>query len=124
MAREDENHGFHCISCGTNVQPLTNGSYRNHCPACLCSVHADVRPGDRKQSCGGLMEPVALAYHSSKRWQIVHRCVRCGALSRNKVADGTEQPDDVFRIARLSGRESQRRSLQYHSLCSIAEEPS
>ena len=110
MARKDENRGFHCISCGATVQPLTNGSYRNHCPVCLCSVHVDVRPGDRQNSCGGLMEPQTLVYRSGKGWQIVHRCVRCGAFSRNRLADGTEQPDDISAIARLS--QSTPRRLQ------------
>ena len=102
MAREDENRGFVCISCGAAVEPLTNGSYRNHCPVCLCSVHVDLRPGDRANACRGLMRPVALA-HGRKGWQIVHRCERCGARGVNRVAAGTRQPDDIGAIAALSG---------------------
>jgi hypothetical protein len=102
MAREDENRSFQCILCGTQVSPLTNGSYRNHCPVCLCSVHVDLRPGDRRNSCKGLMRPEGLAYRAGKGWQIAHRCERCGAVQRNRVAMDTIQPDDVVAVARLA----------------------
>lgn len=104
MAREDENRGFHCINCRAAVAPLTNGSYRNHCPACLCSVHVDIRPGDRASACRGLMIAIGLAFKGSKGWQIVHRCSRCGVVSVNRVAADTVQPDDTQKIAALSGR--------------------
>ena len=106
MARDDENRGFNCINCGAAVQPLTNGSYRNHCPVCLCSVHVDVRPGDRASGCGGLMRAARLVYRRKKGWQIVHRCTSCGAERVNRVAEGTAQPDDVRAVARLSGLET------------------
>lgn len=105
MAREDENRGFNCITCGAAVRPLTNGSYRNHCPVCLCSVHVDLRPGDRANGCGGVMRAVALTYRRKKGWQIVHRCQRCGTLGVNRVAEDTAQPDDIRAVARLSGLE-------------------
>ncbi len=103
MAREDENRGFHCINCGAHVAPLTNGSYRNHCPACLCSLHVDIRPGDRASGCRGLMRPVGLAHRGGKGWQIVHVCERCGVRSVNRVAGDTRQPDDLRAVAKLSG---------------------
>ena len=105
MARQDENRGFNCIQCGAAVTPLTNGSYRNHCPVCLCSVHVDVRPRDRANGCRGLMLAAGLVYSGSKGWQIVHRCERCGARGLNRVSEGTAQPDDVRAVARLSGLE-------------------
>ena len=108
MARDDENRGFVCINCHAAVRPLTNGSYRNHCPVCLCSVHVDVRPGDRASDCRGLMRAVGLAHSGKKGWQIVHRCVRCGAVARNRLAEGTAQPDDIRAVTRLSGLESGR----------------
>lgn len=102
MAREDENRGFNCINCGTAVMPLTNGSYRNHCPVCLCSVHVDVRPGDRRNACRGVMRPAGLTYWRKKGWQIVHVCERCGTRSPNRIAEQTEQPDDLVEVAKLS----------------------
>lgn len=104
MAREDENREFNCINCNTAVTPLTNGSYRNHCPVCLCSVHVDARPGDRASDCRGIMRPVGLAYRRKKGWQIVHLCERCGARVVNRVAEQTVQPDDIVALARLSSR--------------------
>jgi hypothetical protein len=104
MAREDENRGFSCINCGTTVEPVSNGSYRNHCPECLCSRHVDIAPGDRANGCGGVMRPVGLQYRRKKGWQIVHRCDRCGARGANCVADNTAQPDNARAVARLSGQ--------------------
>lgn len=91
----EENEGFVCEWCGTDVVPLTNGSYRNHCPACLHSKHVDEHPGDRRSMCRGLMKPIELAYRRKKGYQIVHVCVECGTLKRNKVAVDTVQPDDL-----------------------------
>lgn len=94
MSRQTENCAFVCIYCGENVSPLTNGSYRNHCPCCLYSLHVDIKPGDRQSHCRGLMEPIAL-HQTKKGWQIVHRCEICGKQSKNKIAEHTVQPDDI-----------------------------
>ncbi|MFZ1989686.1 MAG: RNHCP domain-containing protein [Alphaproteobacteria bacterium] len=102
MAKDAENRGFICISCGAQVQPLSNGSYRNHCPVCLSSVHVDILPGDRASKCGGLMRAAGLAYKSGKGWQIVHRCERCGVRRANKVAENTQQADNLKALARLN----------------------
>ena len=104
MAREDENRGFIRINCRADVRPLSNGSYRNHCPACLCSLHVDRKPGDRASDCRGILRPVGLAFRGGKGWQIVHRCERCGGRSVNRIAEDRLQPDDARAIARLSGR--------------------
>jgi hypothetical protein len=95
LARNTENAGFVCARCGGRVPPLSNGSYRNHCPACLWSKHVDREwPGDRESKCFGLMRPVALT-RSKKGYQIVHRCERCGVERRNRIAEATEAPDDI-----------------------------
>lgn len=114
MAREDENREFTCINCNTDVARLTNGSYRNHCPVCLCSVHVDVRPGDRASDCHGVMRPVGLVYRRKKGWQIVHRCERCGARRVNRVAEQTTQPDDIAALAKLSGGSRVAHSTHAH----------
>lgn len=101
MARKDENTGFLCANCDERVTALSNGSYRNHCPFCLCSLHVDHKPGDRLNPCRGLMRPVGLTHKSKKGWQIIHRCTRCGGQSANKVATNTVQPDDVGLVAQL-----------------------
>ena len=95
MSRKNENTGFTCENCGGMVQPLDNGSYRNHCPFCLYSKHIDILPGDRREKCGGLMAPVGLRYKPGKGYQIIHRCLKCGAERVNKAATDTTQPDDI-----------------------------
>jgi hypothetical protein len=100
MARSEENRGFECIVCRRRVKPLTNGSYRNHCPFCLASVHLDIIPGDRRSACSGVMDAIALR-HSKKGWQILHRCQRCGIEKLNRVAGDPNQPDDIEALIRL-----------------------
>lgn len=102
MSRREENAGFICQHCGESVLPLTNGSYRNHCPHCMFSKHVDVVPGDRRSACGGLMAPVALREKSGKGLQVVHRCLECGHESVNRVAERTVQEDDIWRILELT----------------------
>ncbi len=103
MSKKEENSGFSCEYCGCLVLPLTNGSYRNHCPLCLHSKHLDVDPGDRRSDCGGLMAPVGVEWKSGKGWQIVHRCLKCGHICRNKVARDTVQPDAWDAVVGLTG---------------------
>lgn len=99
------NVGFTCANCGRDVPPLANGSVRNHCPACLYSLHVDVFPGDRAADCGGLLEPVGVEHSGRKGWAIVHRCRGCGAVRRNRAAlDDPNAPDDYELVVALSRR--------------------
>lgn len=101
MSRKKENVGFACEYCGSEVEPLSNGSYRNHCPFCLHSKHVDNIPGDRSSLCRGLMRPIGLKQHPKKGWQIIHRCADCGHEQANIIANDTNQPDDIDLIAAL-----------------------
>ncbi len=101
MSRPSENTAFTCLICDLEVAPLSNGSYRNHCPGCLYSQHLDVVPGDRASSCEGMMEPVGLKYRSGKGLQVVHRCMTCGMVRANRAASDTVQPDDLEALLRL-----------------------
>ncbi len=104
MGRKEENTGFTCRHCGHEVLPLTGGSYRNHCPFCLHSLHVDIIPGDRASQCGGLMEPVGVVYNSAKGWQIIHRCQKCGFERSNMISEDPRQPDDINAITKLMRR--------------------
>ena len=84
--------GFVCAHCGREVEPLGYTS-RNHCPYCLWSLHLDEMPGDRAADCGGQMEPIGAAPDPKKGYVIAHRCVKCGAVRRNKAAR-----DDAMRL--------------------------
>lgn len=113
MGRSEENRGFRCVVCERGVEPLTNGSYRNHCPFCLSSLHVDTEPGDRRSSCGGVMDAVAVQ-RSRKGLQIVHLCRRCGVRRPNRVATGTAQPDDIEALIRLMSAPV-RESTRWHT---------
>ncbi|WP_083443568.1 RNHCP domain-containing protein [Ornithinibacillus contaminans] len=94
--RREENTSFICENCSLEVLPLTNGSYRNHCPHCLYSKHLDDKPGDRSSTCGGMMMPIDISYNAKKGYQIVHQCLKCKAEKKNKVAVDSIQPDNIM----------------------------
>ncbi len=81
--RED----FICAHCGEAVR---GDGYTNHCPACLYSQHVDINPGDRAETCRGLMQPVGVE-HKKGQYRLLHRCLTCGAERWNKAA-----PADSF----------------------------
>ena len=83
-------NGFICVNCGKGVKPLGYTS-RNHCPYCLHSLHVDIIPGDRKNTCKGVLEPIAVEENSKKGYVIIFKCKKCGEISRNKSAN-----DDDF----------------------------
>ncbi|MGW3349647.1 RNHCP domain-containing protein [Nonomuraea rubra] len=101
ISRAAQNQGFTCEHCGADVLPLTNGSYRNHCPACLWSKHVDLEPGDRAAQCRGLMRPQGLGHRGGKGLVIVHRCTVCGFVRPNRMADDPRQGDDLDAIVTL-----------------------
>lgn len=100
MSRNNENSNFICGNCGASVLALRNGSYRNHCPFCLYSLHVDHKPGDRSNLCSGLMRPVGVK-SSKKGMQIVHQCTHCGIEKVNKIAEHDLQSDDLDEIIKL-----------------------
>lgn len=85
--RREPEPGFVCRYCGRAVPGGADGTgHRNHCPWCLRSLHVDIRTGDRRSSCGGIMDPIAIAVRPSGEWSIIHRCRDCGALRENRSA--------------------------------------
>ena len=98
-------NGFVCAHCGREVLPLGYTS-RNHCPFCLYSLHVDVNPGDRANSCGGPLRPVRAEPDPKRGYVITHRCEKCGALSRCRAAhEAKVQPDDLGLIIKLTAAE-------------------
>ncbi len=74
---------FVCENCG--FENIGNG-YTNHCQKCLYSKHVDIDPGDRLNSCGGLMEPVYVSYTNNDKY-VIHKCVVCGFEKKNLLSD-------------------------------------
>ena len=79
--------GFMCGHCR---QPVNNSSFgtvnRNNCPSCLFSLHVDNKVGDRTTLCGGVMPPIGKLLKKDGEEVLVHRCKRCGAIRKNRVA--------------------------------------
>lgn len=98
-----KNEGFVCEHCTKEVGPIIyGGSYRNHCPFCLYSLHVDGSlPGDRAELCQGLMEPIGVTTKSGGEFTIIHKCTKCGFKRLNRVAGD----DDVNLITKISGLE-------------------
>lgn len=88
MKKLDEE--FICQNCNKKVNKLGYTS-RNHCPYCLHSIHIDNIPGDRSNSCLGLMIPIQVEENKKKGYVIVFKCTKCGEIKRNKSAE-----DDNF----------------------------
>jgi DNA-directed RNA polymerase subunit RPC12/RpoP len=101
MSHKSENAPFVCANCGREILPSTDGSYRNHCPYCLCSLHVDEFPGDRAATCGGIMDAVGAEFNPKKGWQIIHVCRICGYTSKNKLTETGVQPDNMEIIFKL-----------------------
>jgi len=81
------NEAFTCEKCGAK-NPKAAHTCRNHCRECLYSKHVDQNtPGDRQNSCGGLMDPISVTSSSKKGQQIVHECIQCKTRKLNKVAN-------------------------------------
>ncbi len=85
---------FVCGHCGAKVE---GNGYTNHCPICLWSKHVDINPGDRAETCGGMMKPVAVKLDHGE-YILTHRCEICGATKRNK----TVKPDNFDAIISLA----------------------
>jgi hypothetical protein len=68
-------------------------------------MHVDVNPGDRANTCGGVLEPIAVEHSGKKGWVIVHRCRACGATRRNRAAlDDAECPDDFEALIAIAAK--------------------
>jgi DNA-directed RNA polymerase subunit RPC12/RpoP len=84
---ENPMESFICSSCGKAIPPLQiGGNQRNHCPHCLCSLHVDIKPGDRRASCRGIMKPISIYVQQNKEWSIVHKCAKCNTIKLNRIA--------------------------------------
>lgn len=87
IIRENPMESFICASCGKAISPLAiGGNQRNHCPHCLCSLHVDIIPGDRRSSCRGIMKPIGIHVQKNKEWSIIHQCTKCNTIKLNRIA--------------------------------------
>jgi len=75
---------FKCEHCGYDVSTL-NYSARDHCPKCLYSKHVDIMPGDRLNTCHGLLEPIGIEKYKNT-YKIIYKCLKCGQIHKNIMA--------------------------------------
>lgn len=87
---------FICENCHKLVSPL-GYTARDHCPFCLYSKHVDINPGDRKNTCCGLLQPIGIEKFKDT-FKIIYKCQRCHQLHKNIIA----KDDDMNLIIALS----------------------
>lgn len=89
-------NSFICKNCGREVGKLKYTS-RDHCNYCLYSIHIDIEPGDRKNDCLGMLEPINVEVTSKKGEVIIYRCKKCGKIVRNIVAIDDNR-DEIYKV--------------------------
>ena len=88
--------GFICENCKKEVLPL-GYTARDHCPYCLYSKHVDINPGDRANTCCGLLKPVGIEKYKDT-YKIIYKCEICNKEHKNVVASD----DDYNKIIEIS----------------------
>ena len=91
---KDEN--FICENCNRSVKKLKYTA-RDHCPYCLYSKHVDINPGDRLNTCKGMLKPVKIEKFKNT-YKIIYKCEKCKSLHKNIMAND----DDMDFIIELS----------------------
>ncbi len=87
---------FICENCGKKVEKL-GYSARDHCKYCLYSKHVDILPGDRKNTCLGLLEPIKIEKFKDT-FKIIYKCKKCHMIHKNIMAND----DNMEKIIELS----------------------
>ena len=76
---------FICENCGKKVSKL-GYTCRNHCPYCLRSKHLDINPGDRLNTCKGMLKPIKIEKFKDT-YKIIYECEKCKKLHKNIMAN-------------------------------------
>ena len=91
---------FVCENCGKKVEKLEYTA-RDHCPYCLYSKHVDIMPGDRKNECKGLLEPIGIEKSKKDTLKIVYKCKKCNMIHRN-IAANDDDYDEILKIMKMN----------------------
>ena len=87
---------FICEHCKEKVEKLLYTS-RDHCNYCLFSKHVDINPGDRLNTCKGLLVPIDIEKFKDT-YKIIYKCSKCGEIHKNIIA----KDDDYNEIINIS----------------------
>ena len=90
---------FICENCGNKVSKL-NYTARDHCPYCLYSKHVDINPGDRLNSCHGMLRPIDIEKFKDS-YKIIYKCEKCNMIHKNIAAND----DDMNKIIEISKKD-------------------
>jgi len=82
--RSQRKENFECEQC---AHKNVGDGFTNHCSECLTSKHVDIFPGDRKETCGGLM-PVTKVEKKGERYVLTHTCNSCQQVVGDHFRDG------------------------------------
>lgn len=95
----NKDESFTCNNCGYQVEPLKYSS-RDHCPMCLYSIHIDINPGDRQNTCLGNLIPIGIEKFKDT-YKIIYKCSKCKEIHKNIMA----RDDDMNKIIELSSKQ-------------------
>lgn len=95
FVKRDE--AFTCINCGKEISPL-GYTTRDHCPYCLYSIHIDIMPGDRANTCKGILKPIGIEKFRDT-YKIVYRCEKCHKVHKNIMATD-DSLDEIINISK------------------------
>lgn len=91
---------FICENCGRKV-PKLNYTARDHCPFCLYSKHVDILPGDRSNTCQGLLKPIDVEKFKDT-YKIIYQCEKCHQQHKNIIA-ADDNYDEILEIMKKKG---------------------
>ena len=87
---------FICENCGKHV-PKLGYTCRNHCPYCLHSKHLDINPGDRLNTCKGLLKPIGIEKYKDT-YKIIYKCQKCHTIHKNIMATD-DNYDEIINLS-------------------------
>lgn len=82
---EMKDEAFICEHCHQKIDKL-NYTARDHCKFCLYSKHVDINPGDRRNPCQGLLEPIGIEKYKNT-YKIIYKCLKCHQIHKNIMAN-------------------------------------
>ena len=92
-----KDESFVCENCKNLVKKLEY-SARDHCPNCLYSKHVDINPGDRLNTCLGLLKPIGIEKYRDT-YKIIYKCLKCGEIHKNIMAND-DNMDLIIELSR------------------------
>lgn len=88
------NDNFTCENCNKAVIK-SDYTARDHCPYCLYSKHVDINPGDRSNTCLGLLVPTGIEKFKNT-FKIIYKCNKCSEIHKNIIHDDDNMDLIIF----------------------------